>query len=569
MKYAILILFCLLSECLQSQNIARHDVIISEIFPDPAPSVGMPNSEFLELTNISGRSINLDKWKITDGNSMATITGTFMLQADSQVIICPRAFIPSFSSFGATIGVSAFPSLDNSGDLIVLISPEGKTVHALSYKPEWFRNQLKQEGGWSLEMIDIHMPCKEADNWRASTADKGGTPGKINSVNDIAPDKSPPTIIRSFTIDSLTIVAVFNESVDSSLSTTLQRYEISPGIGQPKSAIVKAPLFKEVVIHLATPLSNSQVYLLRVKEATDCAGNTSLELPEVKAGLPLPPVENQLSINEILFDPRPGGVDYVELFNRGPGILNLQNIFLGNKQNGPAGSLIKCSEEPFLIFPGEYYVLTENSGIIEREYAVKDKQHILTLSSMPSFPDDQGLVLLMDSQGKELDLFSYLDDFHFPLLSNREGVSLERIDPASPAQNPANWHSAATDAGYGTPGYRNSQFRQIDPVAGEININPLTFSPDQDGRDDQITIQYKFPDPGYTCSVIIFDHGGRPVKYLVRNNLCGTSGFFRWNGLDERTHSLPAGIYYLVMELFNLEGKRKIIKRGIVLAYKM
>ena len=119
------------------------------------------------------------------------------------------------------------------------------------------------------------------------------------------------------------------------------------------------------------------------------------------------------------------------------------------------------------------------------------------------------------------------------------------------------------------PGYLNSQYRQTDPVAGEINISPLTFSPDQDGHDDQITIQYKFPGPGYTCSIIIFDHGGRPVRYLVRNNLCGTSGFFRWNGLDEKTHSLPAGIYYLVTEIFNLEGKRKIIKRGIVLAYKM
>jgi hypothetical protein len=175
----------------------------------------------------------------------------------------------------------------------------------------------------------------------------------------------------------------------------------------------------------------------------------------------------------------------------------------------------------------------------------------------------------MDSQGNELDVFSYRDDYHFPLLSNRQGVSLERIDPALPSMDRANWHSAATDAGYGTPGYINSQFRKSDPVAGEIHINPLTFSPDQDGHDDQLTIQYKFPAPGYTCSVIIFDHAGRPVRYLVRNNLCGTNGFFRWNGLDEKTRNLPAGIYYLVTEIFNLEGKRKIIKRGVVLAYRL
>ncbi len=569
MKNVCLFLFCLFTKYLPAQNINRYDIVISEIFPDPSPSVGLPNSEFLELTNISDRSINLDKWKISDGNSIATIAGPFLLQADSQVIICPRAFIHSFNAFGAAIGVSAFPSLDNTGDVIVLISPEGKTVHAISYKPEWYRNQLKQEGGWSLEMIDLRMPCKESENWVASIADKGGTPGKMNSVNAVAPDKSPPILLRSYTIDSITVAAVFNESLDSTISVNPQRYEIGPGIGRPFSVSLAAPLFKEALLRLSTPLERTQVYFLRVKESTDCAGNTSQDQGEVKTGIPLPPIDGQLRINEILFDPRPGGVDYVELFNRGPGILNLQNIYIGNQRNGPAGSLKKCSESPFLLFPGEFYALTENSDIVEREYIVKDRQHILSLPEMPSYPDDQGLVMIMDSQGKELDLFTYKDDYHFPLLANREGVSLERINPASLSQDPANWQSAATDAGYGTPGYVNSQFRQEDPVEGEINISPLTFSPDQDGHDDQLTIQYKFPGPGYTCSIIIFDHGGRPVRYLVRNNLCGTSGFFRWNGLDEKTHSLPVGIYYLVTEIFNLEGKRKIMKRGIVLAYKM
>jgi hypothetical protein len=403
----------------------------------------------------------------------------------------------------------------------------------------------------------------------ASISDKGGTPGKINSVNDASPDKMPPILLHSYTSDSLTIVAVFNESLDSIFSVTPKRYEIIPGIGQPLSVSLVPPFFKEVELVMSKPLKSSQVYYLRVSEATDCSGNNSLDMAEVKTGVASLPVDGQLRINEILFNPRQGGVDYVELFNRGPGILNLQKIFLGNQRNGPAGNLKKCSDTPFFMFPGEYTVLTENADIVGREYHVKNKNQIRTLEAMPSFPDDQGLVLIMDSQGKELDHLSYKDDYHFPLLANKDGVSLERIDPAALSQNPLNWQSASTDAGYGTPGYINSQFRQADPVKGEINISPLTFSPDQDGYNDQLTIQYKFPGPGYTCSVIIFDHGGRPVRYLVRNNLCGTTGFFRWNGLDEKTQRLPAGVYYLVTEIFNLEGKRKIVKQGVVMAYKM
>ncbi len=551
-----------------AQTVNRYDVVITEIFADPTPSVGLPNSEYLELTNVSGQSINLDKWKVTDGNSTAIINQSFLLQPDSLVIVCPRAFTALFDLFGATIGVSAFPSLDNSGDQIILLSPEGKTIHAVSYKPSWYKNVLKQEGGWSLEMIDNRMPCREDDNWQASVSNIGGTPGQTNSIRASNPDTESPGLIRTYAIDSLTIAAVFNESLDSLISAIPERYEIDEGIGKPLSVTVKPPAFNEVILHLARPLLPARVYRLQVTVATDCAGNITGLRQEVKTGIPQPPREGQLRINEILFDPRPGGVDYMELFNRGPMTLDLQDIYLGNKQNGITGSVKKCSEKAFLLFPGDYLVLTENAGIVSREYTVKNKENIVSLVSMPSFPDDQGTIVLMDSQGNELDVFSYLDDYHFPLLSDRQGVSLERIDPAAPSMDPANWHSAATDAGYGTPGYINSQYRRLDPVAGEIHITPLTFSPDQDGHDDQLTIQYKFPAPGYTCSVIIFDHAGRPVRYLVRNNLCGTNGFFRWNGLDEKTRNLPAGIYYLVTEIFNLEGKRKIIKRGVVLAYR-
>ena len=569
MKNLYVMLICFWGNCMMAQTYKRYDVVISEIFPDPSPAVGLPASEYLELTNASGRSVNLDKWRITDGNSTAYLNGGFILQPDSQVIICSRAYVSAFSVFGATIGVSAFPSLDNTGDIIILLSPEGRTIHAVSYSIDWYGNPLKQEGGWSLEMIDIHNPCRGADNWQASISDKGGTPGKLNSVSKSNPDTKVPKLICTYTIDSLTIAAVFNESMDSNFSAIPTRYQLDHGIGTPVSAVPVAPAFNEVYLHLPKPMLSSLVYQLQINEATDCAGNTGSILPAVKAGLPVFPQKDQIRINEILFNPGPKGTDYVELYNRGSSIVDLHDIYLGNKQNGSTGSLKRCSEVPLLFFPGEYIALSENSDIVFREYRVMKREQLVTLQGMPSFPDNEGTVVLLDGQGRELDLFTYRDDYHFPLLSNPEGVALERIDPALPAQDPANWHSAATDAGYGTPGYINSQYKPTDPVKGEVYISPLTFSPDNDGYDDQLTVQYRFPSPGYTCSVIIFDQAGRPVRYLTRNNLCGTNGYFRWNGLDEKTNILPAGIYYLVAEIFNLDGKRKVFKKGIVLAYKM
>jgi hypothetical protein len=213
-------------------------------------------------------------------------------------------------------------------------------------------------------------------------------------------------------------------------------------------------------------------------------------------------------------------------------------------------------------------VLTENPEQVMEQYTVASPAQLIQHRAMPSMPDDEGAVLLTDGQGVLLDEFRYTDDYHFPLLTGREGVALERIDPLAPTQDPSNWHSAATVSRYGTPTGRNAQYREPGQVKGEVQVSPRSFSPDQDGIDDQLTVQYQFPGPGYVCSIIIFDAAGRPVRYLARNQLCGTSGLFRWNGLDEQHARLPPGIYYVLTECFSLEGRRKLSRHAIALVLR-
>ena len=131
-----------------------------------------------------------------------------------------------------------------------------------------------------------------------------------------------------------------------------------------------------------------------------------------------------------------------------------------------------------------------------------------------------------------------------------------------------NWHSASATSGYGTPGYQNSQFFAADLYETSINISPEIFSPDNDGLDDFTTITYKFPSPGYVINLTVFNANGVPVKYLARNVLCGLNGYFRWDGLDEKANRLSFGIYILLVEIFNLEGKTMRIKKTITLAGK-
>jgi hypothetical protein len=220
-------------------------------------------------------------------------------------------------------------------------------------------------------------------------------------------------------------------------------------------------------------------------------------------------------------------------------------------------------------------VFTENASLVKVSYVANSPDAFIELS-MPPFNDDEGNVILLNEQGAVVDDIPYKDDWHFDLISNDEGVALERINyedtsrdnrtTANIDEQAQNWHSAATNIGYGTPTYRNSQFRIDATVQGAVKITPETISPDNDGFDDFATISYNFPEPGYVANITIFDAVGRPVRYLQRSALCGTQGFFRWDGLGDRAQQLPAGIYILYTEVFNLEGRTKKFKNVVVLA---
>ncbi len=161
-----------------------------------------------------------------------------------------------------------------------------------------------------------------------------------------------------------------------------------------------------------------------------------------------------------------------------------------------------------------------------------------------------------------MDELDYDHHWHSPLLANESGVSLERIRPDLPTSLAANWTSAAATAGYGTPGYKNSE-SHVDSVAVNfISVEPKIFSPDFDGYHDFCFIHYNLPAAGYMGSISIYDVSGRKVCNLVNNIIWGTSGTFRWDGLDDQQNLLPMGHYIIYVELFLPDGK--VIKQKLV-----
>ena len=542
-----------------------YDVVIDEIMTDPIPQVGLPNNEWVELKNTSLFPINLKEWRLSDLTGTSGSLPDFVLQPDSFVTVCATSALSNLSSFGKALSVTNFPSLDNDGDLISIVDANGKNIHAVNYLSDWYSNELKKDGGWSLEMIDTKNPCSAFSNWTASKDDSGGTPGRKNSVDGNNSNNNPPKLLRAFANNPTTITLLFSEPVDSLKSATTMNYVFDNGVAA-LNVTAMPPLFDHVKITLNSPINIGTIYRVTAKNISDCSGNIIGEKNSARFGLAQNADSFDLVINEILFNPLPSGVDYVELYNRSQKVVDLSKIYLANRNsNNIISSIQQLSTENYLLFPGDYMAVTTDPDVVKSQYITTNPDAFLKIKSMPSFPNDKGNVIILNGQGNLVDEVNYSDKWHFALVHNTQGVSLERIDFNSlSVQN--NFHSAATSAGYGTPGFKNSQYKSDNVPGEEIHVTPEIFSPDNDGRDDFATINYIFPTPGYVTNITIFDASGRPVRYLQKNSLSGVTGMYRWDGLNDKNQKLPQGIYIIYTEIFNKDGKKKQFKNTIVLA---
>lgn len=564
---AVLFFMTLSGACSHAQVADRFNIVIGELMADPTPQVGLPNNEWIELRNTSFTAFNLSGWRIGDAGSQSGPMPSYTLLPDSFVIVCTAGAVPAMSVFGPAISVTGFPSLDNTGDVIYLRSPQNRIIHSVSYTDAWYLNELKKDGGWTLEMIDTKNPCSGNSNWKASTDIKGGTPGKKNSVDAVNPDITAPKLLNAFATDSLNIVLVFDEPLDSTKAATAANYNISEGIGVPQSAITLPPSFNKISLRLNIPLSRNKIYHVTVSAVHDCVSNMIGSKNTARVGLREVADSLDIVINEILFNPGSNGTDYVEIYNRSNRIIDLKQIFIANRNTAGAISNIKqLSGDDYLFFPQDIIVITEDPLTVKRDFITQNMDAFVTVASMPSYNDDEGNVIILNAQGNIVDEVKYDEKWHFKLIDNPEGVALERIDYHAATQNPDNWHSAATSVGYGTPTYKNSQYRTDLQVQGEITVTPEIVSPDNDGMDDFASIDYSFPGPGYVANITIFNAAGQVVRYLQRNALCGIKGSYRWDGLGEKNQKLAVGIYIINTEVFNLNGKKKQVKNIIVLA---
>ena len=538
------------------------DVVINEIMADPTPVVGLPEYEYIELYNTTSLPIDLSGCNVTIGGTAHSLDNV-TVEAGGFLILCHNDAVSALSPYATCVGFGSF-SISNTSALITLSTSGGDIISQVAFNSSWYHDTNKDDGGYSVEQIDPHGTCLGEINWCASNDPDGGTPGRVNSVDNII--DTPPTVTSVSMVSNDVLQLRFDQPMDFA-SLQNASYKVLENDVAPVQVNANPNNATFVELVFGEPFDEGRLFTLSVENLYNCKGVAMLNA-ELPFGIPSTINQGDIVINELLFDPIDGGVKYVELYNNTSFTFDVSDLRLGMIKTSfpnPADTTMKTIVAGGQLFTlGSYLLLSTNSVIVGQQYDCHIDNYV-DMASFPSYPISGATVLLTDKAGNVIDRMDYSEKLHSPLLKETKGVSLERVSPDIESSNADNWHSAAENVHYGTPGRINSMAQDAAITDNWVEAVPEVFSPDGDGFDDVCMISYNFDEPGYTMNVYIFNTEGQLVRHLAKGAIVGQEGSLPWNGFDDAGGRLPVGIYIVIAEVNDFYGKVRKKKTPVVI----
>ncbi|MFB6455793.1 hypothetical protein ACE38W_11015 [Chitinophaga sp. Hz27] len=534
----------------------------------PTPSRALPPFEYLELFNRSHEIITL-KSCIIAVNKRDIILPDVALPPAQLLLVCPAAAKDSFQA-PLVLGIDKWPAIPDDTGTIVFYNQQRNIIHAVSYNKSWYGSTDYSKGGYSLEMIDATVPCIDKPNWMAGAASAGGTPGLPNAAARKLENISGPVLYYIAAADSSHIQLYFSQTLDSMAAASPERYLIEQpalGLARPLKVEIQAPLFNAALLTCNPPLKPGLEYNITVNGLDNCLGLRGTKVVQ-SFQLPDPIKPGQIFFSEILFDPGGSTPGFIEIYNNGTHAVNLQSLKIQNIRGDGRTDIPKLlSTNGRLLMPGRCIAFTADALQLCNRYNCKEPGAIQELNMPLTYVGGGGLRLLT-ADSTMLEEIWYNGDWQFSLFSNSKGISLERISFERPAANADNWQSSTAATGYASPGWMN----QVSPDSTEtveVTCSTPVFTP---GNTDNLQLakcRYMLGNQLWVANVIVYDVTGRPIRSIARNLPLSGTGFFTWDGYDEKKVLLPAGVYIFFIEIFNPQGRIRRWKQPVVLARKL
>ena len=599
----------------EKEKSSPGDVLINEVMADPRGLTKLPATEYVELHNTTDHEINLEGWTFVYDKTAIPLPDA-ELSAGGYAVLYKAGREISVADGAAEVAVKRFPAnMINAGKPLALKDPSGTVIHSYTYpKAKAGRSIERGEGDkWHLSSDTRGgTPGEENSEGAPDKPDKPekekASPGDV-LINEVMADprgltKLPATEYVelhnttdheidlegwTFLYDKTSIPLPDAELPAGGYAVLYKAgREISVADGAAEVAVKRFPAnmvnagkpldLKDpsgTVIHSYTyPKAKAGRSIERGEGdkwhlSSDPRGGTPGE--ENSEGAPDKPDEpdepnkpnepdateqvepREIILNEILFDPQPRGSEYIELYNRSDRTLSTHGLAIAlRKSDGHLGTRHSIATT---LAPGDYLVLTSDPNGVASLFRTPALD-VIRRFKLPAL-NNQGatIVLLRTADSTVVDEVTYSAKWHSSAVKIRRGVALERISPDGSSQEAANWTSASSETGYGTPGYKNSQ----SGTSSQIEEGATISEPEYNASTRDYLIRYRMDKPDYRCQMAVYSSNGQKVAVIANNQLLTPEGEIRWDGAG-----LTPGVYIFYVELYHPDGSSQHIRKPLL-----
>ncbi|UCE03946.1 MAG: lamin tail domain-containing protein [Candidatus Latescibacterota bacterium] len=542
---------------------ALSALVVNEVLYDPPGADA--GREFVEILNVSGSAVALEGVEIQAGDG-ARATWRTAWRGFSGVIEPGELLLVAGDSVAAR-HATLQGSLQNGPDAVRLwdgTAPLDLVGYGALTQPQLYEGRPAADvTGTSLARVpDGHDSNDNAADLRSALP----TPGRRNVARRawrlalVPPDPTRVWPQRRVHVQA----RVHNSGIEALEAGAWQPHaELVRLVGEPyRDAVLRdAPRLVDVVAPRAALAPGDSVEIdvgwsveLGLYELVVSARGADEDSSDNEALLLLRSGPGPVLIDEILFAPRPGEPEWLELRNRDTRAHDLDGWTLADARGRraflrataplPPHSLALASADTSAPIPG-----------------ASDSVLRVGVAPWPSLNNSDGdagwadQVVLRDPRGIVQDALFYRASW-----GGGRGRSIERLTEDPDARGLL-W-SVSKDPSGSTPGRPNSA--SAPPSAHvELHLEPNPFSPNQDGDSDLVGIAFHVPSGFRGFRLSVFDTGGRRRRTVAADRLGPGPRRLVWDGADDAGNIMTTGAYIVHLELIGGSGGARAVKRVV------